>query len=620
MKIVCDACSAKYSIADEKVRGKVFKIRCKKCSNIIVVRGSTGEEPQSFDQKETRVFDYSGYDDPNEAAAAAAAAATSDAVWHLVIDQEQVGPMTADQVRVHFAQGDIDADSYIWREGFTDWEPLSSVELFADIESSAAPPAAAAPAEAPAEDPMASMFGGPQIEDNATARSDPADLFSAAGGEQDDVGAELFGSPAAEAGGESMADSLFGSASEPDDEEAEDAAERQLRGQRNENSVLFSLNNLAALASPEAKPAAAAPAPSAPSSLGVPGMAQAGGGEGSGLIDIRAMAGAYLGTKDDAPALGGGAAAASSAAAVDLPVFSATSFEQPSSVLLPTAAAGGQNNKLLYALLGVIGLLVVAAVVLVIVVVKGGSKETPRTQVAALTPNGDQGATPDKTGTDLTKPEGDQDKPEGDQAKPEGDQDKPEGDQDKPDEDKEPAKKPSHSSSSSHSSSKKPSHSSSSSHSSSKKPSHSSSSSSKKPESSSSSSSGKCLDEVACLLADNPPACCSKYGGSSSKSSSSKKPAAAANSNLPERLNDSGDIKAGIAKVRGRVSACGDKSNAKGQVKIRIKVSPSGSVSSASVSSAPDKALGACVASACKSAKFIKTQKGGSFTYPFVFR
>ena len=40
MKIVCDACSAKYSIADEKVQGKVFKIRCKKCSNIIVVRGT----------------------------------------------------------------------------------------------------------------------------------------------------------------------------------------------------------------------------------------------------------------------------------------------------------------------------------------------------------------------------------------------------------------------------------------------------------------------------------------------------------------------------------------------------------------------------------------------------
>ena len=43
MKIVCDACQAKYSIADEKVQGKAFKIRCKKCNHIIVVR-SGGEK------------------------------------------------------------------------------------------------------------------------------------------------------------------------------------------------------------------------------------------------------------------------------------------------------------------------------------------------------------------------------------------------------------------------------------------------------------------------------------------------------------------------------------------------------------------------------------------------
>ena len=55
MKIVCDACAAKYSIADEKVAGKVFKIRCKKCSNIIVVRGASedaGAEAETTDPVE----------------------------------------------------------------------------------------------------------------------------------------------------------------------------------------------------------------------------------------------------------------------------------------------------------------------------------------------------------------------------------------------------------------------------------------------------------------------------------------------------------------------------------------------------------------------------------------
>src|SRR5689334_4017879 len=148
MKIVCDACSAKYSIADDKVKGKVFKIRCKKCSNIIVVRGNAGagaaaggggadEAPAAYDQKETRVYDYQGYDD-------AGGPAADEPVWHLVIDQEQVGPIAATEVQRRFSSGEIDGDTYIWREGFGDWQPLSAVEAFAPLMSggSASLPAA----------------------------------------------------------------------------------------------------------------------------------------------------------------------------------------------------------------------------------------------------------------------------------------------------------------------------------------------------------------------------------------------------------------------------------------------------------------------------------------------
>jgi predicted Zn finger-like uncharacterized protein len=40
MKFVCERCHTKYSIADEKVRGKVLKVRCKGCENVITVRES----------------------------------------------------------------------------------------------------------------------------------------------------------------------------------------------------------------------------------------------------------------------------------------------------------------------------------------------------------------------------------------------------------------------------------------------------------------------------------------------------------------------------------------------------------------------------------------------------
>lgn len=48
MKIVCDACAAKYSVADEKVAGRTLKVRCKRCSQVLVLRG-----PMVPDEAET---------------------------------------------------------------------------------------------------------------------------------------------------------------------------------------------------------------------------------------------------------------------------------------------------------------------------------------------------------------------------------------------------------------------------------------------------------------------------------------------------------------------------------------------------------------------------------------
>jgi predicted Zn finger-like uncharacterized protein len=44
MKLSCPTCNAKYSIADDKVRGRVVKIRCKKCGAIVIARGDTPDE------------------------------------------------------------------------------------------------------------------------------------------------------------------------------------------------------------------------------------------------------------------------------------------------------------------------------------------------------------------------------------------------------------------------------------------------------------------------------------------------------------------------------------------------------------------------------------------------
>jgi len=45
MKIVCEACGARYALADEKVTGKTFKVRCRKCSEVVVVRREASVPP-----------------------------------------------------------------------------------------------------------------------------------------------------------------------------------------------------------------------------------------------------------------------------------------------------------------------------------------------------------------------------------------------------------------------------------------------------------------------------------------------------------------------------------------------------------------------------------------------
>ena len=108
MKIVCESCGAKYSIADEKVAGKVFKIRCKKCSAVIVVKG---DQPEAAGEEATKVFDYG-----------------ADAVWHVVVGGDQQGPLAPRQIGELLAEGRIDWEAYVWKEGMDGWQPAKDVD------------------------------------------------------------------------------------------------------------------------------------------------------------------------------------------------------------------------------------------------------------------------------------------------------------------------------------------------------------------------------------------------------------------------------------------------------------------------------------------------------------
>lgn len=183
MKISCQACEAKYTIADEKVQGKVAKIRCKKCGATIVVNGNASGEAAPADGEGGLVYTVS------------------------VSDGDQ-RTMSLAEVVAAYNNSEINAETYLWADGMDDWLPLASVPAILDALNAGAaePEAAAAPAARKAQGSKGfDLFGG---DAPAPAAAAPEPAFDGGGG---------FGG----GGGASAA-----------------------TGARNEQSVLFSLNAL----------------------------------------------------------------------------------------------------------------------------------------------------------------------------------------------------------------------------------------------------------------------------------------------------------------------------------------------------------------------------------------
>ena len=96
MKFVCGECQAKYQIPDERVAGRKLKIRCRKCGAAIHLRGDT----------------Y----------ASAVGEAAPSIEWHVAIDGQQHGPYPTEQMASMLRDGDLGWDASVWRDGYADWQ------------------------------------------------------------------------------------------------------------------------------------------------------------------------------------------------------------------------------------------------------------------------------------------------------------------------------------------------------------------------------------------------------------------------------------------------------------------------------------------------------------------
>lgn len=160
MKFLCGSCRTKYQISDEKVRGKILTIRCKKCGAKIIVReslardagGATAVAPIADEQQvevERRSVAAQGHggaalahafdaamkgqggeadDMPTSIAPVPANLDIAGVEWYVAIDGEQHGPFAFAEIVRKVTDGQVIGRHYVWHDGMEGWSRVRDVE------------------------------------------------------------------------------------------------------------------------------------------------------------------------------------------------------------------------------------------------------------------------------------------------------------------------------------------------------------------------------------------------------------------------------------------------------------------------------------------------------------
>jgi predicted Zn finger-like uncharacterized protein len=164
MKFVCDRCQTKYSIADDKVRGKVLKVRCKTCQNVITVR-EAGAKPSVGGLAPVRPSAPvstlgESHEDPSERTAIAASPLglmadlaqgrrptppppppLGDGIeWFLALEGAQQGPFTRKLLVDKLFALPKEADVHVWNDQMDGWKaPVDVPDVARDLSARRVP-------------------------------------------------------------------------------------------------------------------------------------------------------------------------------------------------------------------------------------------------------------------------------------------------------------------------------------------------------------------------------------------------------------------------------------------------------------------------------------------------
>ncbi len=145
MKFVCDRCQTRYSIADEKVRQKILRIRCKTCGNVIVVQGErvtaslagpaalprlpVGQAKGAAAEPAKRAVPPPP---PSPTSSASDPAPLGGGVeWYVSISGAQAGPLSRADAAKRIATAKAGQPVHVWKDGMAAWKPAREVSVIA---------------------------------------------------------------------------------------------------------------------------------------------------------------------------------------------------------------------------------------------------------------------------------------------------------------------------------------------------------------------------------------------------------------------------------------------------------------------------------------------------------
>jgi predicted Zn finger-like uncharacterized protein len=266
MKVACQQCGTAYSVADEKVAGRRVKLRCKHCSEPMIIDGTTLQGSadvtpavalQPTADQVTPVFLESPIPSRASSAPPYSPPPTAEvgAAWHVAVGEGSQGPYTLDELASYVADGRIASDTLVYCESFADWTPAGAVEELMIAANALQRPRPSAPPPPP-----------PQLTPTPYQRS-------------------------------------AGMGRDPFEEREPAPASPRLRAEeifdsKHEGTVQFSLDDIRAISAVSAPSLVALPV--SPSSYTAPGYTSSAGqsapgyasGEGSGLIDVASLSAA----------------------------------------------------------------------------------------------------------------------------------------------------------------------------------------------------------------------------------------------------------------------------------------------------------------------------------------